>query len=540
MSCPAEWEVGAYVDGGLAGSELRALEAHLVGCERCRVVVLTLRDETQLLNAALRGAPVPAAAAPVIEAPAAGVAIGLPLALGLSLAATTAVSLLFDARLPSGLGWLHPSRLLGVNEMILDTIFALRSQASGWLEFGVALALLASLAAIGSFAASLLLRRVGGAALLALPLVLFAPGDADAKPELRRGDSVRIGAEERVDSSLVVQGDDVTLDGSVAGDLLSMSEHLAVRGVVEGNLIASGHDVEITGEVRGNVLVFAGEARIEGKVLGNVYAVADTLTLARGASVAGDMANFADRVRVEGDVARDYSGFGNDISVTGSIGRDLTTWADEVQLESTARVGRNLEVHLEAEEDLRLDPAAVVSGETQRIHTEDDIEIHWGPGHLLPEWELHLLLFTAALVFGLALHLLVPGVFRGSVATGEEFFVALGLGALALIGVPIALFFVGITLIGIPVALLGGAAYCVALYLGGIVVAVLIGRTVTRIRSDRFLDFGLVLVVGLLLFRLLTLIPLVGVPAWVILHLVGLGLLVRAARAGWRAQRSAA
>ena len=53
MSCFPEMTYAIYVDGELPAEQRRPLEAHLVGCRRCRELVVTLREEVDLVSAAL-------------------------------------------------------------------------------------------------------------------------------------------------------------------------------------------------------------------------------------------------------------------------------------------------------------------------------------------------------------------------------------------------------------------------------------------------------------------------------------------------------
>jgi hypothetical protein len=156
----------------------------------CRGRVLALRGEARALSRLLQGEPETRPAAAAAAAPARGFAYGLPVAIGATALATAVGSALIEMRLPSGLGWLHPSTLLGVNEMLFDTIFLLRDRAPGWLELATALSALAGLAAVFSFHAGALLRRVAGTgarvALLGAGLTLVLGGAEPARAVLRR------------------------------------------------------------------------------------------------------------------------------------------------------------------------------------------------------------------------------------------------------------------------------------------------------------------------------------------------------------------
>ena len=85
--------------------------------------------------------------------------------------------------------------------------------------------------------------------------------------------------------------------------------------------------------------------------------------------------------------------------------------------------------------------------------------------------------------------------------------------------------------------LTGLAAWAVVLYLGGVVVAALIGRSLLKPRGDGTRDFGVALLVGLAVVAVVKSLPLVGRPAGWVIALVGVGLLALQAQAAWQRSR---
>ena len=53
MSCFPELTYSIYADDELTADERRNVDAHLVGCRSCRVLVSSLRDEASLVSDAL-------------------------------------------------------------------------------------------------------------------------------------------------------------------------------------------------------------------------------------------------------------------------------------------------------------------------------------------------------------------------------------------------------------------------------------------------------------------------------------------------------
>ena len=540
MSCPPEWTVGAYVDQGLGAAEVRRVEAHLVGCERCRGLVLALREEARALGEALAGAgPRERAAAVAAEDPARGAAFGLPAAIAATAFVTAVGSALYEARLP--MSWLRPSSFLGVNDMLFDTMFLLREQASGWFELGLALGALGGLAAIATFLAGALLRRVAGSAalLLAAGLALLASDAARALPRFVHEETVRVAEGEAHEGTLAVSCESLEIEGRVVGDVIAFCERIVIRGEVDGTAILAGREVEMWGEVGG--LVAAGEqVRLEGAVGRSAYLAGERVRVGPRARIARDAFFGAEHVHVEGEVGRDLVAGGERVELEGEVGRDLEAWSEGVVVRAGARVGGDLLAHLPEREALEVDAGAVVAGAT-------DFEVLEGHRHTV--WSRYrdgrfytwlAIGFAASFLIGMALHALFPGLFAGRLTTGRDFLVSLGLGFAVLILAPIALVLLALTVVGIPAALIGLAAWGVTLYLGAIVVAALIGRSLVRPRGHGTRDFGLALLVGLAVVALAKSLPFVGRPAGWVIALVGVGLLALQAYGAWQRSRAPA
>jgi cytoskeletal protein CcmA (bactofilin family) len=537
MSCPPEWTVAAYVDQGLAAPDARRIEAHLVGCERCRGLVLALREEARALGEALAGEGASEPAAVSVVAPARGAAWGLPVAIAATALVTAVASALYEMRLP--MAFLRPSSLLGVNEMVFDTLFLLRDQASGWFELGLALGALGGMAAIGSFLAGALLRRYArSAAGLALAgAAAFGGEAADAAPRFVHEETVRVAAGETHQGTLAVSCESLEIDGVVSGDVWAMCERVSIRGEVDGSAIVLARELEVQGQVAGGLVAAGEQVRLEGSAGRSAYLAGERVSIGPRARVARDAFLGGERVRVEGEVARDLAAGGERVELEGAVGRDLTAWSERVSVLPGARVGGDLRAHLPEPEALEVAEGAVVAGAT-------DVEVLEGHRHTM--WSRYrdgrfytwlALGFAASFLIGMLLHALAPRLFAGRLVSGRDFFVSLGLGFAVLVLAPIALVLLALTVVGIPAALIGLAAWGVALYLGGVVVAALIGRSLVKPRGDGARDFGVALLVGLAVVVVVKSLPFVGRPAGWVIALVGVGLLAAQAYAAWQRSR---
>jgi hypothetical protein len=541
MSCPPEWWVAAYVDEGIEPAEQRRLEAHLVGCERCRGQVLALRGEARALSALLRGETEAPPAASAAIAPAGGFAYGLPVAIGATALATAVGSALIEMRLPSGLSWLRPSTLLGVNEMLFDTIFLLRDRAPGWLELATALGALAGLAAVFTFLAGALLRRVAGAgALVGLTLVLGGAEPARAVPRFEHGDTIRVARGETYLGTLVVSCESLEIDGLVAGDVLAFCERVVIRGEVEGTVVSLGRELEVGGRVGGGLIGVGEQVTIDGTVGASAYLGGERVQVGPSGRVARDAFLAGERVRVEGEVARDLSSFAERVELAGEVGRDVLSRAEGVALGAGARIGGDLHAYLPEREGLELSPGAVIAGATDVQLQDRHGHTHWSRYREGRFYTWTAVSFVASFLIGLILHGLAPSWFAGRIETGRDFVTSLGLGFAFAVLCPLALLLLALTVVGIPLALIGLAAWAIGLYLGAVVVAALIGRSLVRSQGEGLREFGVALAVGLVVVVLLRNLPFVGGAAGGVIALVGLGLLVGQLQSLWRRSRQAA
>jgi len=537
VSCPPESSWAVYADGELAGDPLRRAEAHLISCADCRARVLALREEAQLLADVLHER-APAVLSVLREpAPARGLALGLPLALAAALAVVSVGGVVLESSLPGGLEVLNPLRLKGAIEMTFDFAFWARDEVPGLVEFVLAVAVLLSVSALGSFALSHLVRRIGSVAGLGLVAALLGsdplPAAALEARHEHRG-RVSIGAGETLRDTLVVSAHGLDVDGVVEGDLVAAVERLTLRGRVTGNVFVFAEEVEVSGAIGGALVTVGKEVRVEGEVGGNLYGAAWEIVFAAAGRGRGDAHFASENVVLEGAVERDLACLCESIEVRGSVGRHVVARAERVAILGDARVGGNVDAFLPEGEAVKVAEGASVAGEvsTSAIERREGYLRHWQrPGFYL----FFVIQFAAGLVFGLLLYSLAPRLFQAEVRTAGEFFRTAGWGFLALVATPVAIVLLALTLVGIPVAVLALFALLTALYAADILVGALIGRALLR-PEERPAAFGRALLVGYGIVLAGHAIPFLGIAVGVVSALLGLGLLVDRARVYWAAR----
>src|SRR3954470_34865 len=267
----------------------------------------------------------------------------------------------------------------------------------------------------------------------------------------------------------------VALIGPAAADakrkdqvVISGSVHVA-KGQTARDIVVVDGPVRIDGHVTGDVFAIAGRVRISGTVDGDVVTVANRLRLLKGA-------------RVKGDVS-----YGDEKPIVAS--------------------------------------GAQVDGKIKKVKNKIGVgAFAWAIGLII--W---LAVTGSALILGILVVGLTPRAMEAAwEVAGASTGATIGMGAGLFLGFPIVALIVAATVVGIPLAAVLLLAVLPLYALGYVTSAWILGRRILSGRRDRFVP----LLVGLLIRRLIALIPVLGGLAGICATAFGLGALGLAA---WRA-----
>ena len=520
MSCQDEPQTLLYVDGELPIAEVAAFEAHLATCVGCRRRVAALRAESELIGEVLReGEP---SAAPV---PSTGLG-GFAWAALAFAAATTGVHAGLDAltQLHSQLDWLSP-----FSTVLSALIFLLTRE-----DIPMLLTPVAALATALVFCAALaLLTRRRPAAGVGLLLLLAATAPASAtefrKPAPGQGKVVVIPAGETIDDTVIATGRQIVVEGTITGNLIASGQQVRVLGEVRGSLVAFAKDVVVDGSVGGDVFSASQNLDVRGSILRSVHALAADVDIAKGARVERDALLACEGGRVGGSVGGDLRGVGDVFTISGEVAHAVNVSGHELDLTATARIGGEVTAAVQSAALFTRAPGAQLAHEPQVQVVGKGGR---GASHRLRQWLTPRFYFwqavriAAALAFGLFVYWLVPALFEWPTPPERRLVRSGGIGFLALVATPAAAVLLSITVVGLPMGVLVMGAWIVALYLSGILVALMLGQLLLRAARANRGAFALALLTGLVLVRIAVNLPYLGGLARLLVIIVGLGLLV--------------
>lgn len=527
MTCLTELACSMHADGALGPEEAAAADRHLRACAACRARLAALTEERVLLEAALSHdeAPVRAPAfRGAARGPGALAAAGLLTVLGIA----PLVAAEFAATLGVGrlLAWLDPIATAALVDLGVAAGFTLLNRGNQLMTAVIETAGSAVVLALLAWAAFVMLRQRGGAALLACAalgaVVLPRPGEA---LEVRRSEGlVSVPAGETVDDTLLAFGDRVEIDGTVTGDVYAFARRIVVRGTVEGQLVTFSRTVGVDGQVGSGMIGFAQSLEIgRGSITRNLIGFAQDVRTYADGRVGENAVLFGQNLELAGPIERDVLGYASEIDVRSTVGGSLTGHSARLAVLPPASIGGDVVAHVPHEDALEIASGATIGG---TVSTEiEDAQVPEARFTALGFYFGQAVRLAAAFLTGLILLALVPSLRRASIDDGGQALAAAGLGLVTLVAAPIIAVIVAVTVIGLPVAIVGVLVWLVSLYLAKIVLAHFVGRRLFE-ATEQQKHFALALLLGLLLVIVAVNLPFVGGIVNFVLTITGLGMLV--------------
>ncbi|MCL4523737.1 MAG: polymer-forming cytoskeletal protein, partial [Acidobacteria bacterium] len=352
-----------------------------------------------------------------------------------------------------------------------------------------------------------------------LACLLVLPPAASAA-EFRKQADVLVAADEVVKNDLIATGANVKIEGTVEGDLIAFCKNLTVNGHVTGDVIAFAQIVRINGTVDGNVRSISSFASLSGPVAKNVTSFSQTFELASKSEVAGSLMFFAAMTTQDGRVGRDLIGFSAEHQLDGYVGGNALLRGDRLSIGPSAQIVGKAKFTGEKQPSVS-DKAKLASPLEVVIETRR-------PRYASPAYYWRQTLrWGTAFMLGLVVALLMPGFLRDTLGEGERYGLSLGAGVLSLIVTPVAAVIACLTIIGIAVGVLSVLVWVAMLYAAQVFVGAFLGQKMLGPADSTGAVLGR-LAVGLLVIRVATMLPYVGIFVWLVVAVFGFGVVTLA------------
>ena len=505
-----------YLDGQLASNRAREVEEHTRACFECSKRYDALKHETAFLRSALLEAdePLPKQfeTAPSEELSWAWLSV-----LGL---AGFGMYMLWEWVLTP---WWQGLQTVGVGQQTLLSILLFRGLLwEGWSTMaeraiqGLILILLTAVLATMVHWGSRL-RRTWSRMMVTLALVAVFPLTASAAEIESDRDHYVLPEGEVIANDLIVVAETVRIAGIIEGDLIAAAQSVTVTGRVGGDVLAAVQKLHVDGRVDGNVRAAAEFIDLKGFIARNVTVVGESVELHADAVVDGSFTSASEKNSLDGQVGRDLIVFAGKSRINGRVGGTARLAGGAISIGPNSEIGGDVRIFAGKDPEI---------SEEANLASEPEIEIfketpeYASPGAYL--WPI--VFWAAAFVYGLVIFLVLPRFFFGVLNRMQRYGLSIGIGAAALVAVPVTATIITLTLVGFPVGILLFVAYVAAVYSAQVFVGAWLGRKLLGLPVGKGDAIGR-LALGLALIHVVKQVPFVGSLANLAVCLWGLGAL---------------
>ncbi|MFA4937308.1 MAG: polymer-forming cytoskeletal protein [Patescibacteria group bacterium] len=316
-----------------------------------------------------------------------------------------------------------------------------------------------------------------------------------------------------IEGNYYAAGATVEVAGKVTSDVMAVGGSVVISGEVAGDVLVIGGNVRITGSVEGNVRIIGGNIELAGPVGKNVSVVGGTLTIATSSQISGHLSLAVGAFDLRGSVLKDVNGAVGNFVIAGTIkGKtDLKLDPQSIsQIRDTAIIQGPFSY--QAKHEVQVASGAKLSEPLRFIPYAPKAVSHSG------WWLKQLISLFSLLVVALVIISLAPKLVQ---QISQEALVKpwkkIGWGFVWLVVPPIVFIILLVTVIGIPLGIIFIVCYAIGLYLTQVFAGMALGeylKTKKPFAWMQKLPLLLVASIGILVFKLLTLVPYIG---WLII-----------------------
>jgi len=332
----------------------------------------------------------------------------------------------------------------------------------------------------------------------------------------KEGD-VTIAKNEIINDDLFIGAKSVTLDGTVNGDVFIGAQSIKIGGTVNGNVHTAAKTIDVNGVVRGNMYGGAQNILVTGsRIGGSLLLGGASINIDKDSVIGGSILAGAESLMIDSRVTRNvFAGTGN------------------LVIGSGAQIGKDL-YYATGENKATISPEAVIVGathvsvmKTPEKNTNVDISAmkkNFVKVMAATKIGMTVLMFLGALLVGFVYLKLSEKHFTQTAnIVSESFWKSLGIGFLVGMAFIPAIIILCMTFIGLPLAGLTVLLFLLYSCLAGIVVARALGSALLKAnkKAPVFGAFAL----GLLIIKVVELIPFVGFMTNLVVFWAGLGAL---------------
>lgn len=363
-----------------------------------------------------------------------------------------------------------------------------------------------------------------GLLLFALVVPLSHTNAADFRFDEESGNVV-VSADETL-KNLYTAGNVVSINSKIEEDLYAAGNMINITEGVEDDVLVLGNSITIDGDIGGTVHSAGGTIIVNGEIEDDLFLAGGNVSLSESARIGGDLFIAGGIVTINGNVEGEVKIAADNINLNGKTADNVVIEAGKLTIGKLANIEKDL--HLTAPKEANIKEGATIAGEIK--YTKKTHGHHSGKFWL---YKAFTVFFLVLLLMGIATALVFLYLFKEKMLTvvkhsTKDVWKNLGLGFAVLFLTPILALLLAITVIGLQLSLILLVAYFILLLITKVVASLIVGSWIfKRIRKSESYQLGWKeVVVGVLVFALISLIPFIGWIFGFIITLIVLGAII--------------
>lgn len=312
-------------------------------------------------------------------------------------------------------------------------------------------------------------------------------------------------------------GNTITVDGKVNGDVVAFGQKIIINGEVDGAVYAMGQEVVVNGKIKHNLNAAGAKIIINGEVEQTSYWAGAEIQLNNSAKLGGGLMAMGSKINIQAPVNGQLYAFGDSVTINSTIKGDTTVASSNLVVGDSAKIEGNL--RYETSSDAKISNDKNITGSVTKIQPEQSKAKNW-----VGMFVSTIVGFLTSLILGLVFVNLLPSTsaqITSKMTKHTAFTIVCGL--LTLIITPIAVILLLVTIIGLSLGLVVGLIYIALLFVAEIVTAFWLGRLIVKEQKITFAANLYALVIGLLIIKILQIIPIIGAMTVILSLIFGLG-----------------
>jgi len=330
-----------------------------------------------------------------------------------------------------------------------------------------------------------------------------------------------------INKTYFASGDVLDVRGTINGDAFLAGSNITFSGNVNGNLFVAGNTINLTGKVNGMIFSAGNVLTINSEGVNSLFAAGNLITVNSKISKNSYVAGSSVTITNNSEIGQDLFIGASVVNLDANVKRDLSLDSSSTFFGQNAKIGNDLEVASSMQTNANLQ--SITGGKiTITQSQENNSSKEYIASFKAKIFEkLTIGLFSVLIIGLLLIKFFNKSLIKINKDSEKNFGKNLLKGLLFSIGVPFLAIILLITIIGIKLSFLTIGIYSIVMFLSSVVGSIFIGDVfLKKLMRQKTPSLYLALLVGSLIFIILTIIPFVGWIFGAIIILVSLGSLI--------------